>query len=323
MLLLKLGKDSEIRRIPILNRELTFDELCLMMRRLFQHKLSSNIDNMQLQYKDTDADWIQLTDDMDILHAITMSEVVTIRVFDKEVLPLHRRVSPLSGSASASVRAELLELQERISKLLAFLPVESPKVEHGAKKDTSSPTAAVNASSKETIKPLSTTDMAEFLEARRPSAELSVSSSSQQPTPRNSSPSNVASPDTPPPAAGSAGSSNQAVPAPVNQQVPSMNYYQVGPPQNQHYQPPQQMHQQAHQQQYQQSMQQQQQHPQNIMTGPPQYLPHPQPGTYSPNAPMPPHHMQPPPQQQQQYSSSLKPLPPSLQQSLSLPQNRY
>lgn len=45
------------------------------------------MDLMVLQYKDDEGDWIQLTDDLDISHAATLSSTITIQVFDKEKLP--------------------------------------------------------------------------------------------------------------------------------------------------------------------------------------------------------------------------------------------
>lgn len=64
MIVIKCKYKDEIRRIPILNRELTFDELCLMMQRLFKHQLSENTQNMTLKYFDTEGDLISITDDL-------------------------------------------------------------------------------------------------------------------------------------------------------------------------------------------------------------------------------------------------------------------
>jgi hypothetical protein len=72
---------DDMRRIPILNRELTYDELCIMMHRLFRSRLSSNADNMVLRYRDDEGDLISLTDDLDISHAATLSPVLRIVVY--------------------------------------------------------------------------------------------------------------------------------------------------------------------------------------------------------------------------------------------------
>jgi hypothetical protein len=63
-----LSVGNVFRRIPILNRELTFDELCIMLHRLFHDHLSSSINSMQLVYRDNEGDWISLTDDMGIFY---------------------------------------------------------------------------------------------------------------------------------------------------------------------------------------------------------------------------------------------------------------
>ncbi|KAI3646811.1 hypothetical protein MP228_009739 [Amoeboaphelidium protococcarum] len=106
MLVVKAYCQSEIRRIPIFNRDLTYAELCIMLSRLFKHHLSkdqsSNYDNtiadgasnsnkdqlktiekppeLVLKYKDDEGDWIELTDDMDVQHAIQLSNVFHVKV---------------------------------------------------------------------------------------------------------------------------------------------------------------------------------------------------------------------------------------------------
>lgn len=50
-LIIKVQLGDDIRRIPIHNESLTYDELVLMMQRVFRGKLSAN-DDITIKYKD-------------------------------------------------------------------------------------------------------------------------------------------------------------------------------------------------------------------------------------------------------------------------------
>lgn len=50
-LIIKVQLGDDIRRIPIHNESITYDELVLMMQRVFRGKLSSN-DDITIKYKD-------------------------------------------------------------------------------------------------------------------------------------------------------------------------------------------------------------------------------------------------------------------------------
>lgn len=50
-LIIKVQLGDDIRRIPIHNESITYDELVLMMQRVFRGKLSAN-DDITIKYKD-------------------------------------------------------------------------------------------------------------------------------------------------------------------------------------------------------------------------------------------------------------------------------
>lgn len=50
-LIIKVQLGDDIRRIPIHNEAITYDELVLMMQRVFRGKLTSN-DDITIKYKD-------------------------------------------------------------------------------------------------------------------------------------------------------------------------------------------------------------------------------------------------------------------------------
>lgn len=50
-LIIKVQLGDDIRRIPIHNEDITYDELVLMMQRVYRGKLSTN-DDIVIKYKD-------------------------------------------------------------------------------------------------------------------------------------------------------------------------------------------------------------------------------------------------------------------------------
>lgn len=50
-LIIKVALGDDIRRIPIHNEDITYDELVLMMQRVYRGKLSTN-DEITIKYKD-------------------------------------------------------------------------------------------------------------------------------------------------------------------------------------------------------------------------------------------------------------------------------
>ena len=50
-LIIKVQLGDDIRRIPIHNEDITYDELVLMMQRVYRGKLTSN-DEVTIKYKD-------------------------------------------------------------------------------------------------------------------------------------------------------------------------------------------------------------------------------------------------------------------------------
>ena len=96
----RAGVGDDIRRIPILNDDLTYDELILMMQRVFKGVLKTDED-LVLKYKDEDGDLVSLVDTNDLTYAIQYSRVLRLtiishqtgdksvdcgNVFDKEVV---------------------------------------------------------------------------------------------------------------------------------------------------------------------------------------------------------------------------------------------
>ncbi|MPC71165.1 Protein TFG [Portunus trituberculatus] len=73
----QLGND--IRRIPIHNEDMTYDELILMMQRVFRGSLSPD-DDITLKYKDEDGDLVTIFDSSDLAFAIQCSRILKLTI---------------------------------------------------------------------------------------------------------------------------------------------------------------------------------------------------------------------------------------------------
>uniref|UniRef100_A0A8V0XVS9 Trafficking from ER to golgi regulator n=1 Tax=Gallus gallus TaxID=9031 RepID=A0A8V0XVS9_CHICK len=121
-LIIKAQLGEDIRRIPIHNEDITYDELVLMMQRVFRGKLLSN-DEVTIKYKDEDGDLITIFDSSDLSFAIQCSRILKLTLFDavdgREEKPAaaDSNVKPSTQVIAASMSAfDPLKNQDEISK---------------------------------------------------------------------------------------------------------------------------------------------------------------------------------------------------------------
>uniref|UniRef100_A0A0B7A3T8 PB1 domain-containing protein n=1 Tax=Arion vulgaris TaxID=1028688 RepID=A0A0B7A3T8_9EUPU len=111
-LIIKVALGEDIRRIPIHNEDITYDELVLMMQRVYRGKLSTN-DEITIKYKDEDGDLITIFDSSDLTFAIQCSRILKITLFvggpSKSIL---------EPSQASSIRRELQEVRDKVIGLL-------------------------------------------------------------------------------------------------------------------------------------------------------------------------------------------------------------
>ncbi|CAH8872257.1 unnamed protein product [Trichobilharzia szidati] len=79
-LIIKAQLGHDLRRIPIHNEEITYDELILMMQRVFKQYITKE-DELLVKYKDEDGDFITIGDESDLSLAIQSSKVLQIKIF--------------------------------------------------------------------------------------------------------------------------------------------------------------------------------------------------------------------------------------------------
>ena len=115
-LIIKASLGDDIRRIPIHNEDITYDELILMMQRVFRDQLNSS-DDVTVKYKDEDGDLITLFDSADLAAAIIYSKVLKLTLFVNGKMIHGRGASgkPLIGD---SIVKELRDIRDRINRVL-------------------------------------------------------------------------------------------------------------------------------------------------------------------------------------------------------------
>ena len=111
-LIIKARLGNDIRRIPIHNEDLTYDELVLMMQRVFRGSLQSDED-VTIKYADDDGDLITIFDDSDINFAIQMSRILKLTIFTK-----NNPQAVEKGQQGGSFRQELVQIRNQINSLL-------------------------------------------------------------------------------------------------------------------------------------------------------------------------------------------------------------
>uniref|UniRef100_A0A5S6QFF9 PB1 domain-containing protein n=1 Tax=Trichuris muris TaxID=70415 RepID=A0A5S6QFF9_TRIMR len=79
-LIIKAALGDDIRKIPIQNDDITYDELILMMQRVFKDQLNP-VDEVTVKYKDEDGDLITVLDNSDLAFAIQCNRVLRLTLF--------------------------------------------------------------------------------------------------------------------------------------------------------------------------------------------------------------------------------------------------
>lgn len=109
-LIIKANVGDDIRRIPIHNDDLTYDELILMMQRVFKGVLKTD-EELVLKYKDEDGDLVSLTDTNDLSYAIQYSRVLRLTILTQEGANVGQGVNK-------EVIKELRLIRDRVNHLL-------------------------------------------------------------------------------------------------------------------------------------------------------------------------------------------------------------
>lgn len=120
-LIIKARIGDDIRRIPIHNEDLTYDELVLMMQRVFRGTVDST-DDLLIKYADEDGDLITIFDDSDINYAIQINRILKLTILVKG----SEGKSAVTGTVIEDFRKKLILLRNEVNAMLDSLEL-SPK----------------------------------------------------------------------------------------------------------------------------------------------------------------------------------------------------
>jgi len=110
-LIIKASLGDDIRRIPIHNDDLTYDELVLMMQRVFRGVLDPE-EELLLKYKDEDGDLVTIMDNSDLSFAIQFCRVLRLTII------LGVEGTKKTVAVGSAVTKELREIRDRVNKLI-------------------------------------------------------------------------------------------------------------------------------------------------------------------------------------------------------------
>ncbi|KAL0273762.1 UNVERIFIED_CONTAM: hypothetical protein PYX00_006368 [Menopon gallinae] len=116
--IIKVQLGDDIRIIPIHNEALTYDELVLMMQRVFRGKLNST-DDITIKYKDEDGDLITIFDSSDLSFAIHYCRILKL-----QILVAGESAEPSQTPEVRRIKKELQDIRDRVNRILDTLEVK-------------------------------------------------------------------------------------------------------------------------------------------------------------------------------------------------------
>lgn len=126
-LIIKASYGEDIRRIPIHNDDLTYDELVLMMQRVYRGVIPAD-QELVLKYKDEDGDLVSLADTNDLSYAIQYSRVLRLTILQQGEALVK------TNSLDMGIIRELRTIRDKVNKVLDMVTVETSKDSTGDQK---------------------------------------------------------------------------------------------------------------------------------------------------------------------------------------------
>lgn len=118
-LIIKAQLGDDIRRIPIHNEDMTYDELILMMQRVFRCSLNPE-DEITLKYKDEDGDLVTIFDTSDLSFAIQCSRILRLTILLSKFKPQRPDIT------TYAIKRELQDIRNRVTALIDGLDTPVP-----------------------------------------------------------------------------------------------------------------------------------------------------------------------------------------------------
>eukprot|EP00088_Acartia_fossae_P021813 TRINITY_DN23175_c0_g1_i1.p1 TRINITY_DN23175_c0_g1~~TRINITY_DN23175_c0_g1_i1.p1 ORF type:complete len:442 (+),score=91.42 TRINITY_DN23175_c0_g1_i1:48-1373(+) len=142
-LIIKASYGDDIRRIPIHNDDLTYDELVLMMQRVFKGLIEPDEDIL-LKYKDEDGDLITITDNSDLSFAIQYCRVLKLTVFKKKEEVANPKFNSLTIRQLRSIRDSINKMLDEMTDAVDIIEVREEEAETVVSNESKEVAAAFN-----------------------------------------------------------------------------------------------------------------------------------------------------------------------------------
>ncbi|XP_069684714.1 protein TFG-like isoform X2 [Periplaneta americana] len=146
-LIIKAQLGDDVRRIPIHNEAITYDELVLMMQRVFRGKLSSS-DEITIKYKDEDGDLITIFDSSDLAFAVQYSRILKLQILVGGEDKANQRNQNLQPAQVNHIRRELQHIRDQVNHLLDSIEPRAVEVSSSTAENRNGVPERNNAASK-------------------------------------------------------------------------------------------------------------------------------------------------------------------------------
>ena len=115
--IIKAQLGDEILRMPISNDEITYDDLIIMMQRVFKGRLEAT-DDVKIKYRDEDGDLISINDNNDLSFAIQCSRILKLTLY------VNQKPLPLEPTEVQAIKAGLQKIRDQANYWLDRLEVK-------------------------------------------------------------------------------------------------------------------------------------------------------------------------------------------------------
>jgi len=144
-LIIKATFGQDIRRIPIHNDDLTYDELVLMMQRVFRGTLDPN-EELVLRYKDEDEDLVTISDNSDLSFALQYCRLLRLTITCKGLQE--------GPGVEGEVVRELRDIRDRVNKLLDLVADSGTNNSNGQQQEPKGAEVVEETASVQSVAPL-------------------------------------------------------------------------------------------------------------------------------------------------------------------------
>nr|CAH7718015.1 unnamed protein product [Callosobruchus chinensis] len=181
-LIIKVQLGDDIRRIPIHNESITYDELVLMMQRVFRGKLTAN-DDIVIKYKDEDGDLITIFESNDLAFAIQCSRILKLQILLNSDI-IKNDSCALNSNEVSKLKKQLRTIRDEVNKLLDSIDTAEHKCRNVAHQDQGDAANADNSQASTSLNKVNSSEFDPLQEKNQKNGTEDGKDPSKPPTPQ-------------------------------------------------------------------------------------------------------------------------------------------